>query len=157
MANRAFHWTPTGVGGVVNGSQILDGSIGGSKIIPGNPTTQGTPSSNGFFDNLGKIALGGLGLAAGYALLNYTGFNPFGSGQSIKGGGSGDDGIITNPDQKPQLDASAIPVDDNYQPVQTADAGTSMILVDTTPPQPDPIQVASDDGFDTGGDGYAEA
>lgn len=58
-------WAPN-INGTLSGSQILDNSISGSKVVTGNPATTGQPGSKGFFDTLGPIALGGLGLAGAY-------------------------------------------------------------------------------------------
>ena len=63
-ASAAFTWTPSDR--VVNGADILDNSIAGSKVITGAPATAGTPQGTGFFDNLGSIALLSLGSAAVY-------------------------------------------------------------------------------------------
>jgi hypothetical protein len=82
-ASAALNWQPTG--GPVSGFDILDNSIGGSKIISGDPEKTGEQESGGFFDNLGPIALSGLGLAAAYWLFE----NQFGSADTPKGGGKG--------------------------------------------------------------------
>ena len=61
-----FEWTQTMAGGNILGGSVADNSIGGSKVISGDPATTGKPESPGFFDTLGPIALGGLGLAGLY-------------------------------------------------------------------------------------------
>jgi hypothetical protein len=63
-ASAAFTWAPAT--NVVNGSDILDNSIAGSKVITGDPATAGTPQGTGFFDKLGDVALLSLGSAAVY-------------------------------------------------------------------------------------------
>ena len=83
---RGFNWAPTVK--VISGDQILNNSIGGTKVITGDPATAGTPKSNGFFDNLGKY--GGLALAglAAYGLYNKYGQDFFGKDQEKQGGGN---------------------------------------------------------------------
>lgn len=64
-----FEWTQTMAGGALKGGSIADNSIGGSKVITGDPATVGKPESKGFFDTLGPlgaVGLGGLGLWYGY-------------------------------------------------------------------------------------------
>lgn len=159
MAKKAFHWTPsksnTINAGPINGNNILNGSIGGSKIITGDPATAGTAASGGFFDNLGKYAMVALAGATAYGLWNKYGAGLFGSDDTEQGGGN--DGI-PNPFNTRTLRAETIPVDENYDPIQVADADTDVnFLFDTTLPQPEPYLVAQNDGFDIGGDGWAEA
>ena len=85
QASLPVTWTLSG--GPVSGFDILDNSISGSKIISGDPATTGQPGSPGFFDTLGPIALGGLGLAAAWWLFE-NGTNVFGSDDTVKGGGN---------------------------------------------------------------------
>lgn len=63
-ASVAFTWAPTGRR--ITGTEIDDNSIGGSKIISGDPDKTGQSGNTGFFDTLGDVALAGLGAAAVY-------------------------------------------------------------------------------------------
>lgn len=83
-ASLPINWTLSG--GPVSGFDILDNSIGGSKIISGDPATTGKPGSPGFFDTLGAVALPALGLAAMWAINEY-GTDLFGKDQKPEGGG----------------------------------------------------------------------
>jgi hypothetical protein len=159
MANRAFRWTPSGGNtvnsGPIDGTYILNGSIGGSKIITGDPANVGTAQSNGFFDNLGTYAMVALAGATAYGLWNKYGAGLFGSDDTEQGGGN--DGI-PNPFNTPYMRAEMIPVDGFFDPIQFADADTDInFLFDTTLPQFEPYQVAQNDGFDIFGSGWAEA
>lgn len=89
QASLPITWTLSG--GPVSGFDILDNSIGGSKIISGDPATTGKPGSPGFFDTLGAVALPALGLAAMWAINEY-GTDLFGKDEKPTGGGreSGD-------------------------------------------------------------------
>jgi hypothetical protein len=159
MANRAFRWTPSGGNtinsGPIDGTYILNGSIGGSKIISGDPATVGTKQSNGFFDNLGTYAMVALAGATAYGLWNKYGAGLFGSDDTEQGGGN--DGI-PNPFNQFFLRAETIPINDDYEPIMIAEENSpTRFLFDTTLPQPEPYLVAQNDGFDIFGDGWAEA
>ena len=51
----------------IDGANILDNTISGSKVISGDPAKIGTSQSKGFFDTLGPWATAGLGAATLYA------------------------------------------------------------------------------------------
>lgn len=137
--------TPTtwvgGSNGPVDGRTILDHTIGGSKVITGDAATQGTSASPGFFDNLGKVALAGLGAASAYAMFNKYGSEFFGKDQTIEGGGN--DGSTTMDNQGPTLWT------DNNNP-QIGDEVT--MYADVTPQPGPPSDYANFSDYGFGGD-----
>jgi hypothetical protein len=138
---KGFVWAP--VGQPVSGTQILDNSIGGSKVISGNPATQGTSKSNSIWDTLGPVALGGLGLAAGFGLWKSGILNDILPTDFQPSGGGNDAGTLDL--GKP---SSSILIADNPEP-QVGDTVT--YLADATP-QPPPVQDFNNfDGYDIGG------
>ena len=145
---KGFTWAP--IGKPISGTQILDNSIGGSKVITGDPATAGGSQSKGFMDTLGPTLLGALGLAAGYGLYKTGILNDLLPTDWQSTGGGNDAG--TTDLGKP---SSSILIADNPNP-QVGDTVT--YLADATP-QPPPVQDYNNfDGFDIGGGdgGYAE-
>lgn len=139
-ASTAFTWAG-GTAGPVNGTQILDNTIPGSKVISGDPATQGTSQSTGFFDTLGKVAVGGLALASAWSLSKKFGFDP---GKLFNGDGAGNDGG----EQQPVPDL--YPKQPNYaDTLPIYKVGDSITLVgDSTPPIGSINNYANFDGYD---------
>ena len=136
---RGFTWAPRGK--AVDGAAILDGTIGGSKIVSGDPATQGGSQSNGFMDNLGKIAMYGLAGVAAYSLFNKYGSKLFGSGEAVRGGGN-DEGTTS------MEESGYFWSDYEDQSGAYYEEGDTMEYVyDATPPQDEPYTVMADVGF----------
>lgn len=85
-ASDILSWSPTA--GPVDGKDILDNSIPGSKVTTGDPAKVGQPDSGNFFDGLTNAVLAGLGAAAAYYLFQ-KGVAAFGKDEEPRGGGRG--------------------------------------------------------------------
>lgn len=137
-------WTAEQAGSPVNGAKIQDNSISGSKVISGDPATVGGSQSKGFFDTMGPLLIAGLGAAAigyGYKQGVFDGVLP--DFLLNKGSGGNDAGSTV-------IDPSAITrfADANGNPTDTPSVGGFMTTVlDATPLQDSPIQVAQNDGL----------
>ena len=154
-ASAQKDWVLTGgTGGTIDGTQIADNSIGGSKLVSGQSATPAQPSkSNSIFDQLGPVLLASLAAATAYGAYKYLGADYFGSDDDVQGGGNDNQPTETfvNPYTTPRDP-------DTGQPILQAKEGDMVEYVaDATPPQPDPVQVADNDGFqDYGIPGYAD-
>lgn len=155
MAKKAFSWKPKTVG-PIDGSRIIDNSIGGSKVISGDPAKTGQSDSGGFMDNLGKIALVGLAGAAAYGLWNKYGAGLFGRDEDAGGGGGIPEYQETYDDNGSGYFWSNRQLADNNEYVD--------YYYDATPPQPEPYTYMADVGFsdygysdwDFGGGGWSD-
>ena len=156
-ASDSFLWSG-GIagGGGVSGQQILDNSISGSKVVQGNAATNGGSQSQSFFDTLGPLALGSLGLAAmqyGWKQGIFNDILP--TDWQPKGGGN---------------DAGDIPIEPSTTilyadgtPVSNPQVGDSIFYVaDATPPQPLPSYTYAQTGYndypsvDTGDSSFSD-
>jgi hypothetical protein len=138
-------WVLTGgTGGTIDGNQIADNSIGGSKLVSGQSATPAQPSkSNNFFDQLGPILLGSLAAAAAYSMYDKGWLGDlWPKDEPIEGGGNDADNTFVNPYTTPRDP-------DTGRPILTAQEGDMVEYVaDATPIQPDPITYADNTGFE---------
>lgn len=132
-------------GQAVSGTQILDHSISGSKVIEGG-TSKGS-QSNGFFETLGPIALAGLSAATLYAGYKKGWFGDTKPKEDPLEGGGNDEGYDA---MNPNLWT------DNQTP-QIGDTVT--YYADATPDPGDIAQYANFDDYDTypGDSGFEQA
>jgi hypothetical protein len=148
-STSSFTWSTTGT--AVTGTQILDGTISGSKVTTGDPQKTGGSNSGGFFDTLGTTALVGLGAAAAYAGYKKGYFDDF-LPDFLKTPAGGNDAPpnddVFDPNVAMNDPNTGEPYGDDNQP-QPGDE--FVVVADVTP---DPGSIASDeyinfDGYDT--------
>jgi hypothetical protein len=142
-ASAPYVWSGglAGGGGAISGTQLLDNSIGGSKIVAGVPATNGGSQSSSFWDTMGPIALGGLGLAATQELWKNGVFNDILPTDWQPKGGGNDAGDVPIQPSNTVLYADGTPASNP----QVGDTVT--YVADATPPQPAPSYTYADSGF----------
>lgn len=131
------------VGGIVDGNQLLDNSIGGSKLVSGQSANPEQPSKSGnIWDQLGPVLGGSLAAAAAYGMYQKGWLDDlWPSDEPIRGLGNDEWEYPVNPYFTPR--------DSNGNPILTAEAGDTIEWVaDVTPVQPDPFTYASNVGFE---------
>jgi hypothetical protein len=143
-ASLPFVWSNTQT--VVLGSQVLDGSIGGSKIVP--PASNTTPSqSKGFFDTLGPAL--GLSAAAGIGYYLYKNPEFLGGAKDAAPEGGGNDSGTRSITPSTILKAE----NSDGDPVDTPKQGDNItITADATPPQEPPAQTIAQNDNGLGGE-----
>jgi hypothetical protein len=140
-ASAGFVWSTTGTS--VSGTQIIDNTIGGSKVVSGDPQKTGASDSGGFFDTMGKTALIGLAGAAAYAGYKQGLFDTLPDIFKDEGGGGNDPAI--NDD----VDTSVWAINQNGEEINSAEPGDDVTFVTDTTAQPDSIEFYADfDGYD---------
>ena len=160
-------WDPIIPPNSVPGTSVVDNTIGGSKVISGDPATTGQPqqAKPGFFDSLGPVAFGGMGLAAMYygytkgwfdgetapvTIHDNSDYNYGVATEDNYGGGFGKGVQVTE-----QTIASTY-TDGNDNPVdQPVEGGTQQIEVAVSPVYDEPAVYANwDDNPDAGNTYY---
>jgi len=148
-------WTgPSISNSTIDGANILDGSISGSKIVQGNPTS--SPSSNkSFWNTLGEVSALSLGAAALYVGYNNGWFNSLLPKNLQSGGlgGAGNDGgdlPIAPPDGGPPLVPKQVAGDGSLQDISgNPQQGQQIVMVaDATPPLPPVTDNLNFQGYD---------
>jgi hypothetical protein len=158
------NWTLTSTNGSpVDGATINDNSISGSKVITGDPATQGTSQSKSFFDTLGPLLIGSLGLAVATYGYKQGLFNDILPEDWIPKGGGNDAGETP---VTPTVTTKTLLADGTYDENNTPKEGdTVAYIADATPDQPAPVDYADNYGFQdygynnwsAGDGGYSEA
>jgi len=147
LISEAFTWTNLfSVTTPINGSQILDNSIPGTKVTTGDAATQGTSQSKGFFDTMGPLLLGGLGLAAvnyGYKQGIFDSLLP--ADFLPKGGGNDAGGTPVSP-------TTTLLAEDGT-PIAAPQQGDTVQIVADATPDPGPLSDYSDFSDYSGGGG----
>jgi hypothetical protein len=160
-----WQWDPVIPPNSVIGVSVVDNTVSGTKVISGDPATTGQPASKGFFDTLGPIAFGGLGLAAAYYGYKYftdgarvpapiydysENYTYESSGQDNSGGGEGAGS------QPTMTTLDTIYTDNNGNPVDDPQPGDIQeIQVAASPIYDEPQAYTNFDDYpDAGGDYY---
>jgi hypothetical protein len=132
-------WAPTG--SPITGTQILDNTISGSKVISGDPPGSPNPPSQnpGFFQSLAPYATLGLAAMTGYSLYKKYGNDLFGKGDDPNAEQVDGEPETIEPTVVPKVveRANGDPVPPEEQENATPQEGDKVeTVVDNTPPQP---------------------